>query len=179
MIKEGRPYSNENGYIDTELVTSLVPEDMMIVGEWIRNNVRKSEDIHSMSSYGLKHVLEKDTKLYLTNNQFKDAMLLSGFYPVDEDELNWKYRIVLKKDIIYNPSPFFEWLKQFLNKDNRYGDFAHDVCYDKYFPVFAEYNIIKKYLEREWHANSGINYGIMVTFAELWKMYEESKRKGR
>ena len=44
----------------------------------------------------MKHLLERDTKIYMTNNQFKDAMLLCGYEPVDERLLNWNYRISKK-----------------------------------------------------------------------------------
>ena len=40
-----------------------------------------------------KHMLERDTDIYMTNNQFKDAMLACGFLPVNERELNWHYCI--------------------------------------------------------------------------------------
>lgn len=45
------------------------------------------------TSYGLKHVFEKDTDIYLTNGQFKGAMLLAGFKPKDRTELNWNFNI--------------------------------------------------------------------------------------
>ena len=35
----------------------------------------------------------------MTNNQFKEAMLICGFKPVDETELNWYYRIDRKSPI--------------------------------------------------------------------------------
>lgn len=45
------------------------------------------------TSYGLKHLLERDTGIYMTNNQFKSLMLKCGHYPVSDIELNWTYRI--------------------------------------------------------------------------------------
>lgn len=94
MMKDGRPYSNENGWIDDELITDESEFVQKIVRAWIVANIypcKKSGDYHT--SYGIKHILEGDTGIYLTNNQFKDAMLLAGFEPVDPDELNWTYRI--------------------------------------------------------------------------------------
>ena len=41
-------------------------------------------------------MLERDTDIYMTNNQFKDAMLACGFLPVNERELNWHYCISRK-----------------------------------------------------------------------------------
>ena len=44
----------------------------------------------------MKHLLEHDTKIYLTNNEFKDAMMICGFEPMDPDMLNWIYCISAK-----------------------------------------------------------------------------------
>ena len=44
-------------------------------------------------SYGLKHVFERDTGVYVTNGRFKGAMLLAGFEPLDSAALNWEFRI--------------------------------------------------------------------------------------
>ena len=38
-------------------------------------------------------MLERDTGIYMTNNQFKDAMLACDFLPMNERELNWHYCI--------------------------------------------------------------------------------------
>lgn len=56
---------------------------------------------YDKTSYGLKHILEHDTGIYLTNNEFKDAMLICGYEPVNPQELNWTYCISKK-------SPAFE-----------------------------------------------------------------------
>ena len=48
------------------------------------------------AQYGLKHNLQRDTGLYLTNNEFKDAMLMCGYPPVDANKLNWYYCISKK-----------------------------------------------------------------------------------
>ena len=45
------------------------------------------------TSYGIKHILERDTGVYVTNNQMKDAMLGCGFEPRKVDELNWAFCI--------------------------------------------------------------------------------------
>ncbi len=67
---------------------------------WIRANVSPRETLlNGHTSYGMKHVLEHRTRIYMTNNQFKEAMLLCGFYPVTVDELNWHYCISQKSPI--------------------------------------------------------------------------------
>jgi hypothetical protein len=67
---------------------------------WIRANViPRDTPLDGHTSYGMKHVLEDRTNIYMTNNQFKEAMLLCGFYPVEIDELNWRYCISRKSPI--------------------------------------------------------------------------------
>lgn len=103
MIRNGRPYSIENGTEDKDLITGKSKEVQEQVMTWIRENIipRKAVN-HGHSSYGMKHILQKATGIYLTNNEFKDAMLLCGYEPVNPDELYWIYRISEK-------SPAFRW----------------------------------------------------------------------
>lgn len=49
--------------------------------------------MYGHTSYGMKHTLEARTNIYLTNNQFKEAMLLCGFYPVETDKLNRNFYV--------------------------------------------------------------------------------------
>ena len=97
MIKNGKPYTNENGYIDDKLLADKSEEEVVLIMNWIRKNIipRKTFNL-TASSYRLKHYLERDTGLYLTNNEFKDAMLICGYTPYYENELNWHYRISQK-----------------------------------------------------------------------------------
>lgn len=167
MLKNNRPFTNENGVIDDALVTTCHEADIRLVGEWIRNNIRPAKAILAgRTSYGLKHVLHSDTGLYLTNNQFKDAMLLAGYKPVNPNELNWRYRIVLIREINYNPSPFFRWAAQFTDEDSPRGDFAGDMIRDFEFPALADREIILRYLER-----TGACDGAIKAFEEMWKQY--------
>jgi len=94
MIRNGRPYTNENGWEDKGLITDIPKETQEAVLDWIRKNIQpRKTPSRRHSSYGIKHFLEDDTGIYLTNNQFKDAMMLCGYGPVDENELNWHYCI--------------------------------------------------------------------------------------
>ena len=94
MLKNNRPYTNENGWIDDNLLSDLAEDRQAVVLAWIRNNLRprKTPNLYH-TSYGLKHVLERDTGIYVTNNQFKDAMLICGYHPRDANKLNWQYCI--------------------------------------------------------------------------------------
>lgn len=101
MIKNGKPFSNENGWEDKKLLDQLDPKEQEIVLEWVRANfipIKRANYKHS--SYYLKHVMQYENGIYLTNNQFKDAMLICGFNPVDPNELNWRYRISEKSPAI-------------------------------------------------------------------------------
>ena len=97
MMKNCRPYSIENGSIDDALITDHSQDDINLVCNWIRNNIiPRKTPLYGYSSYKLKHIFEHDTKLYLTNNEFKDAMLMCGYSPVNANELNWEYCISKK-----------------------------------------------------------------------------------
>ena len=97
MIKNNRPYTDENGWVDDELITDLPKEETNKCLDWIKANLlpRKTPYNHA-TSYGLKHKLEHAIHIYLTNNQFKDAMMMCGFEPVNPNELNWRYCLSAK-----------------------------------------------------------------------------------
>lgn len=48
-------------------------------------------DTHA-TSYGMKHDFE-EVGFYVTNGQFKGAMLACGYKPVDPAALNWRFRV--------------------------------------------------------------------------------------
>ena len=103
MMKNGHPYSNENGWVDDKLISDEPKEIMEGVLEWIRLYIfPRKTPLLGRTSYGIKHILQHDTGIYLTNNQFKDAMLLSGYKPVSENDLNWEYRISKRSPIFDN-----------------------------------------------------------------------------
>ena len=167
MIKNGRPYTNENGFVDEALITEHSDEEIAAVDGWIRKNVRTGKKIlHGHTSYGMKHMLEHDIGIYLTNNEFKDAMLLAGYQPVNPKDLNWKYRIELTREINDNPSPFFHWARKFEMDATPCGDFVRDMLHDFEFPILAEHDIIARYLGR-----IGACSGAVEAFEELWREY--------
>lgn len=95
MLKNGKPLTYcGQGHYDSELMDSLPKREQVIVLCWIDKYLccdRSYSDYYI--SYGLKHILERDTGIYLTNNQFKDAMLISGYEHTkeSEDRINWEY----------------------------------------------------------------------------------------
>ena len=94
ILENGRPLTKGENSIDDKLIDSLSEKARETVFDWIATRFRKvSYTNNKRSSYGLKHYLEEDTGIYLTNNQFKDAMLKAGFKPSDPNELNWHFAI--------------------------------------------------------------------------------------
>ena len=88
MMKDGRPYSIENGEVDAALIMSHSQQEIDIVFNWITENIcPRKTPLLSDTSYALKHILESDTGIYLTNNEFKDAMLSCGYTPVNPNAL--------------------------------------------------------------------------------------------
>lgn len=75
----------------------LSQEDKQAVIGWIEQKFEKASRTYSISSYGLKHDFERDTGIYVSNGEFKGAMLTAGFKPVNANELNWYFKIKLKK----------------------------------------------------------------------------------
>lgn len=92
-IRNGIPWTKG----DEALLTELSKEEQMQVLDWIEENIIPRKTAYEgVSSYGLKHILTHDTDIYLTNNQFKHAMLLAGYEPVRPYMLNWHYCISKK-----------------------------------------------------------------------------------
>ena len=176
MIKEGRPYSIENGTTDDALITSKHIAVTQVVGKWIKNNIEHADHVlEGRTSYGIKHLLQHDTGIYLTNNEFKDAMLLAGFEPVDPDALYWEYRIFLTRDRIWSINPFFNWVKAYYrNDDTPEGDFVRDMAGDKNFPSFASDKIILEYLDMIMACPEA-----KAAFKNLWREYKKTKTGGQ
>ncbi len=68
-----------------------LPEDeKAALQAWIREKLVPASSPGRYSSYGLKHTFQdSDGGSYVTNGQFKGAMLVAGFGPLDKYDLNW------------------------------------------------------------------------------------------
>lgn len=81
---------------DTALFGDLSEEDQNMALLWVKWNLMPRKTFNSdYTSYGLKHRLEGDTRIYMTNNQFKDLMLQCGYRVKNPRELNWVFNVVL------------------------------------------------------------------------------------
>ena len=76
--------------------------------EWCRQLEKKEKINKKHTSYGLKHIFEKNN-FYITNGAFKGAMVVAGFKVADETELNWRFNISEKS------------VKDILNKQRKYA----------------------------------------------------------
>jgi hypothetical protein len=78
---------------DPKEYNALSPEEQQVVQYWISKAIRPANSVASSSSYGLKHDYEHESMRYLTNGQFKGAMLSAGYTPVNERAQNWLFKI--------------------------------------------------------------------------------------
>lgn len=82
---------------DTRLLSDEPEEIQQEVLEWIRTGFTPRKTfLEERTDYGLKHILQRDTGIYLTSNQFKDAMLIAGFEPKDRGAFRWVFGISKK-----------------------------------------------------------------------------------
>ena len=108
MIKNGKPYTCERGHTDFDLMSDGETMGHMgreefesQVSRWIDMYITPAKRTNNKeSSYSLKHKVENWATggLYITNNQFKDAMMIKGYMPVDENEINWRYKIKVREE---------------------------------------------------------------------------------
>ena len=91
---EGKAVYSVETKQDTAHFCNLTKEEQEMVLTWLHYNVLPAKKpLYGHTSYGMKHTLETRTNIYLTNNQFKEAMLLCGFYHVETDMKNWNFYV--------------------------------------------------------------------------------------
>lgn len=89
--EDGHPFSYKN---DNALFSDLTQEQRDKALEWVEKYCKEAKTLNqNHTSYGLKDILSAYTGFYMTNNQFKDLMLLCGYHPKDEYEQNWEFYI--------------------------------------------------------------------------------------
>lgn len=90
---------NKKYYFDKNDINNLsdIGDKVDILFKWIDENILPRKNaMRSMTSYGLKHIMERDIGLYVSNTSFKEAMLIKGYEPVNPGELNWFFCISKK-----------------------------------------------------------------------------------
>lgn len=77
----------------------LSDKEQKLLGEWIQRTFLPAKRAYPhMTSYGWKHRFEESEKgFYVTNGQFKGAMLAAGFQPTKAtaNDMNWRFRVKL------------------------------------------------------------------------------------
>ncbi len=70
-----------------------LPEgEKAVLQAWIRERLVPASSPGRYSSYGLKHTFEdSDGGSYVNNGQFKGAMLVAGYEPLNRYDLNWMF----------------------------------------------------------------------------------------
>lgn len=93
----GDPDPSKRGE-DAALMSDLSEDVQRQVSDWIFGKLCK-RDTHNYDhdSYELKHRIERELGIYLTNNQMKDAMLQEGFRPVISKLIRMMWQIVWRK----------------------------------------------------------------------------------
>jgi hypothetical protein len=86
---DSKRHKNYPGEYDT-----LSQEEKEALQYWISRAIQPAPkaDEHN-SSYGLKHDYERETNVYVSNAQFKGAMLVAGYLPTEKNEQNWQFKI--------------------------------------------------------------------------------------
>jgi hypothetical protein len=74
---------------DFETMT-IAEQDALLY--WITKVMEPAKSYEEQTSYGLKHNFEHEA-FYITNGQFKGAMLSLGYAPKDENVLNWEFKV--------------------------------------------------------------------------------------
>jgi hypothetical protein len=69
----------------------LPPAKQAALLAWIAQVMKPASTFGRHTSYGIKHAFE-DVGFYVTNGEFKGAMLVAGYVPKDPDELNWTFK---------------------------------------------------------------------------------------
>ena len=83
----------EKYHIPTKL-SDLTEEQRQILFDWIDKNLTKTRNIcYTRTAYGLKHILKKDTGIYITTCEFRDAMIQKGFKVKQVSKENYCFNI--------------------------------------------------------------------------------------
>ncbi len=72
--------------------------------EWIGRELVPSNTMGEHCSYGLKHIYERLGGSYVNNGEFKGAMLVAGYEPLDRKELNWQFLYKTRDPALYDKS---------------------------------------------------------------------------
>lgn len=79
---------------DDHHLTEFSEEIRKLVLDWVYWNFLPAHKLYvQKGSDSLRDVLASRTRIVLTNNQFKEAMLMNGFWPRDPKEVDWVFYV--------------------------------------------------------------------------------------
>jgi hypothetical protein len=93
LIQMPIPFAECNNPLEYDNLRDWQKEGL---AEWIEDYVKPHATKNynpNRSSYGLKHMFQYSYGFYVTNGQFKGAMLAAGFQPECYDSLNWTFKV--------------------------------------------------------------------------------------
>lgn len=100
---------------------TLTDEEKEVLHYWIQHAIIATARWNTnSSSYGLKHQFEREG-FYITNGQFKGAMICAGHLPKDIYELNWCFQIRPR------------WKCESVSREYRPRETYSLACFDKQF----------------------------------------------
>ncbi len=75
-------------------VSSLDKDSLIRAINWCKENfISTNTVLKDYTSYDYKQIMESEISVFLTNGQFKGAMLLAGFQAENIEDLNWAFNI--------------------------------------------------------------------------------------
>ncbi|MBI9051415.1 MAG: GIY-YIG nuclease family protein [Anaerolineaceae bacterium] len=178
LVKSGIEYK----YNQTKAVNEPTENDVEVnlCREWIRKNGKRQRNIcYDVSSYTLKHWVEKWAETYIANGDFIFAALLEGYkYSFEQEaflEHNGQTRNVyfnmklasLNEWENIKPTGFSKWLFEKHNEATNIGDLSRDARYDSSWPRTGQ-----KYLDFWYYLfGSGVTDEIIEALNSAWKTY--------
>lgn len=105
---------------DDELLFQLPEEEQLQVINWIRTRLYRQKSFNFQhTSYGINHYLQSEIGIYLTNNQFKHAMMICGYLPKNKTDLNWIYQVAENSPCFKHRVIQFQSLPYVVNKNEQ------------------------------------------------------------
>lgn len=92
---------------DSSAYGVLNSDKQAILQNWITETFIPSSRASSsylpfLTSYGWKHAFEQSVDgFYVTNGEFKGAMIVAGYEPTKDSvkEINWRFKVRLKREL--------------------------------------------------------------------------------
>lgn len=93
-VVDGKVWYSITTQNDDSHFSDLSKEEQKIVMDWLNWNLWPAKSrFDGYTSYGMKHIMEHRTNVYITNNQMKEVMWNLGYRPTKINELNWSFKV--------------------------------------------------------------------------------------